>query len=199
LSELETQLGGRDGATARSGRLDIARIYLAGLIGILLVIILALDVLGGSDHSTAHTVEASGEVMTLTEDELLSQAKMIKPPAYWVGRRPGIHRFELEKKAGGNLYIRYLTGDVPAGRRQADSLTVASYPVAEARQRLERAARTEGEALSRHDGFMVLGSPNSYGAYVVFDDLPELQIEIYSPQRGEATKLAVSGALTPVR
>jgi hypothetical protein len=183
----------------RSGRFDIARIYLAGLIGILLVIILALDAFGGSDHSTAHSAEASGEVMTLTEDELLSRAKTIEPPAYWVGRRPGSDRFELEKKADGNLYIRYLTGDVPAGKRRSDSLTVASYQVAEAKQRLERAARAEGEELSRHDGFMVLGSPNSYGAYVVFDDLSELQIEIYSPRRGEATRLAVSGALIPLR
>jgi hypothetical protein len=186
------------GATARAGGFDVARITIAGLIGILLVVILALDVFGDADHSAPRSAESSGEVTTLTEYELLSRAGTIEPPAYWIGRRPGVDHFELEKEADGNLYVRYLTGNAPAGSRRSDSLTVASYPLAEARQSLERAAQAEREAFSHHDGFVMLGSNDSYGAYVVFDDLPELQIEIYSPRRGEAAKLAVSGALTPL-
>jgi hypothetical protein len=171
---------------------------MAGSIGILLVAILVFDVLGDANPSAPRSAKLSREVMTLTEYELLSRAGTIEPPAYWIGRQPGIDHFKLEKEADGNLYVRYLTGNTPAGSRRSNSLTVASYPVAEARQRLEHAARAKREALLRHDGFVMLGSNGSYGAYVVFDDLPELQIEIYSPRRGEAAKLAASGALTPL-
>jgi hypothetical protein len=185
-------------AIARPGRFDIVRIYIAGLIGILVVAILALDVFGDADRSGPRSAESSGEVVTLTEYELLSRAGTIEPPAYWIGRRSGIDHFELEKEADGSLYVRYLTGKASASNSRSDSLTVASYPLAEARQRLERVAQTEGEALSRRDGFVMLGSDDSYSAYVVADDLPELQIEIYSPRQGEAAKLAASGALTPL-
>lgn len=191
---------GSDSPTAGSSRFDIARISIACVIGILLVAILVGDVVGDADHSTARSAESSTEVVTLTEYELLSRAGTIEPSAYWIGRRPGTDHFELEKEADGNLYIRYSTGDDSAGSRRPGSLlTVASYPVADARQRLERAARAEGVELSRRHGFVMLGSSNSFDAYVVFDEQAELQVEIYAPRRGEAAKLAVSGALTPLR
>lgn len=172
---------------------------IAGLIGIVLVVTFTLNVLGGGDDGETASGESGREAITLTEYELLSRAERLEGLAYWVGRQPGINHFELEREKNGNLYLRYLTTESLPREGRLNSLTVASYPVAEARQRLERAARSKGSKLSQHDGYVMLGSSKSYEAYVVFDELPELQVEIYSPRRGEAVKLVVSDALTPLR
>jgi hypothetical protein len=185
-----------------SWKIDVYTVRICGacLIGIVLIAILAGDLLGGTAPSAARSSGSAEGAVVLTEYELLSRAYTIEPRPYWIGPRPGIDRFELEQDSDGNVYVRYLTGGDTAGNRRSDSLTVAGYPLAEAQQSLERAARAAvgGEKLLRHDGFAVLGSGDSQSAYVVFDDQPELQIEIYSPRPGEAAELAVSGALTPV-
>lgn len=182
----------------RSNHADIARICAAGLIGVFLTVLLLVDVHDGTDQPSGRSRESGAEAITLSEYELLSRAERLGIAAYWVGRRPQVGHFELEKEPNGNLYIRYLADDGGAGGRRSKSLTVASYPIAEAQQLLEHAARAKGKKLSHLDGFVMLGSSASYEAYVVFDELPELQVEIYSPQRGEAVNLARSGALTPL-
>lgn len=194
----ETKSGGDGGPRVSASGFDVARAALAGLIGIILVITVALNVSGGEDDAASSSAERGRRAMTLTEYALLSRAERLEGLAYWVGRRPGIDHFELEREAGGNLYLRYLPKESLAGDRRSETLTVASYPVVEARRLLEREARAKGLELSRHDGFVMLGSGKSHNAYIVFDEVPELQVEIYAPQRGEAVKLAVSGALAPL-
>ncbi len=53
----------------------------------------------------------------------------------------------------------------------------------------------EGQTLSKHDGYEVLSSSGATNAYVVFEDRPDVQVEVFSPQAGEAAELATSGAL----
>ncbi|HZE07613.1 MAG TPA: hypothetical protein VE110_02550 [Gemmatimonadaceae bacterium] len=197
MSSLETQREGNSTA-AGSSEFAIARVYVAGLIGVFLLVLLAINLFGDNGRSTTRLGGSRAEVLTLSEYELLSRAERLGGSAYWVGPRSGTDHFELEREANGNLYLRYLTTDSLARERRSGSLTVASYPVAEARQRLERAARSKGDRPSRHDGFVMLGSDSSFDAFIVFDELPELQVEIFSPQRGEAVKLALSGSLTPL-
>lgn len=183
--------------SARSSKRDIntIRIVCAALIGLMVVAILVVDLADGSNDSDG----SAGELVTLTEFELLSRAATIEPTPYWVGPRPGTDHFELEKDREGNVYVRYSTSAVAARHPHSEFLTVASYPVAEAQQRLEAAAgEAKGEELSHNAGSMVLGSSNSDSAYVVFEERPELQLEVYSPRPGEAFKLANSGALTPL-
>lgn len=198
LSGEETGPAGIDSPTVGSSRFDLLRICIAGLISVVLLAILAVDVLGGHDHSAAHPSNSGGEVLALTEYELLSRAGTIEPTAYWVGRRPGADHFELEKDSEGNVYIRYWTGNSSSGGHRADSLTVASYPVGDAQSRLERAAKSEGREVLRRDGFVALDSDDSRSAYVVFKSQPELQIEIYSPRPGQAARLLTAGAVTPL-
>jgi hypothetical protein len=176
----------------------VARVVIVGLIGIILVVTVARNMSESEDDAASSSAERGMGRITLTEYELLSRAERLEGLAYWVGRRPGVDHFELEREAGGNLYLRYLPNQSLTGDRRSETLTVASYPVAEARQLLGHAARAKGVELSRHNGFVMLGSDKSHNAYIVFDEVPELQVEIYAPQRGEAVKLAVSGVLTPL-
>lgn len=197
LSDYDRGCGGETRLkSARSGKPDFntVRIICAGLIGLLVIVILIADLADGSSARDS----SKGELVTLTEYELLSRAATIEPTPYWVGPQPDTVRFELEKDPEGNVYVRYATSSA-ARDPQAEHLTVASYPVNEAEQRLEAAAQEEkSEVLSRGADSIVLGSPHSDSAYVVFEERPELQVEVYSPQPGEALKLVKSGALTPL-
>jgi len=171
----------------------VVRIYLAAFIGLLLVVLLAID--GGSSTGRDGS-KAGSEVQALPEYDLLARAGTIEPQPYWVGRREGEEEFEVERDSEGNVFVRYLTGSERDPR--SESLTVASYPVVEARQRLERVARSKGGSVSAGEGFYALDSPGGFSTYVVFDELPELQVEVFSPQPREAARLVESGRLTPL-
>lgn len=174
---------------------ETVRICLAAAIAVVLVVLLAADALGG--ESSAEEAEPGAETLTLTEYDLLFRADSFEPRAYWVGRQPGTDRFELERDADGNLFLRYLSSD-GAGSSRADSLTVASYPVADAQAALEQAAQDEGGSVESIEGGVVLDAPDGYSTYVALEEQPELQFEVYSPQPGEAAELVRSGRLTPL-
>lgn len=167
------------------------RIAAAGLIALALAVTAVASLGGGPAGTAGVTVEA----VTLSEFGLLSRAQTIEPSPYWVGRRPRTAAFELERDAEGNLYVRYLSAP---GQEKDRALAVATYPVAEARERLEAAATSAGEALLSRPGLVMLGSGRSYSAYAVFEERPELQVEVYSPRRGEAARLVRAGAVTPL-
>lgn len=169
---------------------ELLRVGLAALLGLVLVVLLSVDLFGGSPGGSA------GERVVLTENEALARAGKIEPRAYWVGRRPGIDTYELEKDEAGNLFVRYL----PEGWERGDpaALGVATYPVADARASLRRAAVAGDQELIRLTGLTVLAPPDGGSAFAVFDDQPGLQIEVFSPDPGLAAELVRSGALTPL-
>jgi lipopolysaccharide exporter len=178
---------------------DTTRIAIAALLGVAFVVVLAVDQIGGDGSSGAGSSQPGEQTVTLSEADLLERADALGHVAYWVGPRPGTDRYELQTDANGNIFVRYLTAGATARDPRSDFLTVGTYPVPEASKALEQAARTTGrdQALSRHEGFEALSSTDA--AYVVFDQQPELQVEVYSPRPGEAAELATSGALTPLR
>jgi hypothetical protein len=182
-------------ATNAPGNLEPLRIGLAVLLSLLCVALFAFDTLD-SEGSSAGPGSADSESVVLTEYELLARAERIEPQPYWVGRIPGTREFELARDPKGNLFLRYLPED--AADSVSEPLTVASYPLAEAGRSLERAARSEGKSLVQHDGFVTLASKDDYSTYVVFDEQPELQVEVFSPKPGEAARLVDAGALAPL-
>jgi hypothetical protein len=184
-----------DSAASAPGNLEPLRIGLAVLLGLICLSLFAFDALD-SEGSSAGSGSPASESVVLTEYELLARAERIEPQPYWVGRRPDTDEFELERDPNGNLSLRYLPEGLP--ENDSETLTIASYPLTEARQSLERAARSDGESLEQHEGFVALAPDDDFSAYVVFDDQPELQVEVFSPKRGEAAQLVGAGALTPL-
>ncbi|HWB69642.1 MAG TPA: hypothetical protein VG518_06660 [Solirubrobacterales bacterium] len=177
------------------------RIGLAALVAVVVVVLGAIAIFGGgsdSGESSSKGSEAKTNAVALSETELISKVGELGQPVFWIGPRAGTESYELSSTPDGSVYIRYLTGGAKAGEERADFLTIGTYPVPGAAKALGDAAQKEGEALARHKGFEVLGSPQATSAYVVFDDQPDIQVEIFSPQAGEADQLAGSGALTQV-
>jgi hypothetical protein len=155
---------------------------------------------GDSDDSSSSSASEGKEVVGLSESELLARAGDFGHAVYWVGPRVGTESYELTTSENGDAYIRYLTGDAEAGAEEADFLTIGSYPVADAQAALKQGAESagNGEEIVQEDGYEVLGSEAATNVYVVFDDEPELQVEVFSPQVGEAFALATSGSLEPL-
>ncbi|MEX2107540.1 MAG: hypothetical protein WD827_01485 [Solirubrobacterales bacterium] len=120
-------------------------------------------------------------------------------PVYWAGPIPNTE-LELTPPTDGNAYVRYLTGDAEADDPRAEYLTIGTYPVVDAQQALRDAANTteRDSMLWPEAGYEVLGSAEETSAYMVFDDQPDLQIEIYDPTPKRAFSLARSGRICPV-
>ena len=173
---------------------------LLAFLAVVAVVVGAIALLGDDSDDGAATSGGEPEAVALTAVELVEEASTFDHPVFWVGSRVGTDRYELSSDANENVYVRYLTGDAEAGSAEADFLTIGTYPLPDAKQALKQAAQEAAgvQQLSRLVGYEVLGSQNTTNAYVVFDDQPELQIEIYSPEKGEAEQLATSGALEQI-
>lgn len=174
------------------------RLGFAALLALGALIIGAFALLdgGSSDGSSEDEIDT----VELSLPELLAQTSGLGQPVFWVGPRADTESYELSTAPDGRVYVRYLTGGAEAGDPGPDFLTVGTYPVAAAQQTLADSteAAEGGQTLSRHEGYEALSSRQATSAYVVFDDQPELQIEVFSPEPGEAAELATSGALKPL-
>jgi hypothetical protein len=179
----------------RLRELDV-RVWIGGLIVVVILAALVISLVdsGGSDESSSEGAVA------LSESDLLSQADTLEHPAYWVGPRPGTSSYELTSTPDGRIYIRYLTGEAQAGAPQPNYLTVGTYSIPDARKALRKAKKDSAgsEKLSRHEGYEVLDGSSGYNVYVVFDNQPDLQVEVFSPEPGEAAELAASGSIKPL-
>jgi hypothetical protein len=194
----------KPGEKSGFGKLNVKRVRLglAALLVLAALVVGAIALLGGSDESESASggSEFESNAVALSASELLAKAGALSGPVFWIGPRAGTDSYEFSSTPDGRVYIRYLTGGAEAGDPRADFLTVGTYPVPEAAQALADAAKSGegGRKLSQHEGYEVLSSKGSTNAYVVFEDQPELQIEVFSPQPGEAATLAASGVLKPV-
>jgi hypothetical protein len=171
-----------------------------------IVIVLLNGGCGGSGDTTTGTAvdrtnttrpPARGPVQVSLAG-LRDLADSVGHPVYWAGERSGSH--ELTVDVNGNIFIRYLRAGEPAGSRKSTSLTIATYPFANAFETLRSAASRPGAA-SGHilDGGLVVaagGSPRN--AYIAYPDR-DIQVEVYDPHPSRALELATAGAIVPIR
>ncbi len=190
----------KKGAAPRKPDVKRVRIGLAALLVVAAIVLGLIAIFSDGSGGDSSSDSATTNAVALTLPELLAEAGRLGGPAYWVGPRAGTDSYELSSLPDGRVYIRYLTDGAEAGDSRPDFLTVGTYPVPDAKGALEGATKQTraGQTLSRHKGYEVLTSKQSTNAYIVFDSQPGLQIEIFSPQAGEAAALAASGQLKPV-
>lgn len=194
---VDERKAGDDGAD----RLDVNRVrkwVLAALVAVGIVV-LAIVLLGGdSGDDDSSTAEGESPAVALSEAELLAEASGLGGPVYWVGPREDTESYELTTTEEGRTYIRYLTGDAEAGDERADFISVGTYPFPDAKEGLQRSAAGGEGKLEHGQGYDLLVPASGNNVYVVFDDQPDLQVEVFSPQPGEAERLARDGSLAPV-
>jgi hypothetical protein len=182
----------------RLGNLDVktVRLGLLGLVVVAVAVFLIVTVVGGDDDDS--TTDQTGEPVGLSEADLISAAAGFSHPAYWIGPLPTTEQYELTDTTDGRIYVRYLPQGAEVGDPSANYLTVGTYPVPNAKEALTSAAEGGGtKGISRQDGYSVLEGDGG-NVYVVFDDQPDLQIEVFAPGEGDALELAESGALKQI-
>jgi hypothetical protein len=152
---------------------------------------------GGSSASKQARPETRGPVV-VSLASLRDLADSVGHPVYWAGERED--SYELTVDANANIFIRYLKQGEPAGSRRETSLTIGTYPYADAFETLRSASRRPGMSADHtpDGGLVVAGKANPHNAYIAYPDR-DYQIEIYDPRGGRALALATKGAISPVR
>jgi len=178
------------GGSAANG-LDVNRVRRWALAALIAagIVVLAIVLFGGdSGDDSATPAEGESQAVALSEAELLAEASGLGSPIYWVGPREGTESYELTSTEGGRTYVRYLTGDAEVGDERADFVSVGTYPVPNAEAALRQSSKESGGAVEGGQGYDLLAGTND-NVYVVFDDQPDLQVEVFSPQPGEAEQI----------
>jgi hypothetical protein len=98
-----------------------------------LIALLALAVIAGlvtwliTGRGDNKSSTSSGTAKTVSsEQDLQKLVATLGAPVYWAGPQEGV-RYELKKQSDGQIYLRYLTGQMMPGA--AAALTVGTYPM----------------------------------------------------------------------
>lgn len=165
-----------------------------------IVVVLLIEGGGSDGDSKPSRPErpAAQRPSAVSLERLRGLAHSVGHPVYWAGQRPG--GYELTVDANRNIFIRYLGGRVQAGSRRQTSLTVGTYPYADAYGTLQVASRQPG-AIAAHtpDGGIVVASKSSRENVHIAYPRNDIQVEVYDPHPGRALELAMAGAISPIR
>lgn len=142
---------------------------------------------------------ASGAVgpVAASAQRLSSLAASLDHPIYWVGTRKNV-TYELTRTPDGRTYIRYLPKGVPVGTKQA-YLTVGTYPLENAFQVTQRAARS-GDTVTINipgGGIAIYAKQAPTNVHIAFPSVAA-QAEVFDPSRGVPPKLASGGKVIPI-
>jgi hypothetical protein len=117
---------------------------------------------------------------------------------YWAGPNPG-YTYELTQ-LGDAMIIRYLPPGANVGDPRPDFLTVGTYPVRGSYAVLRHRGRQRGHNLRRAagGGIAVWSDARPQSVQLAFPR-SDLQAEIYDTSAVRARRLAISGAIKPIR
>ena len=129
--------------------------------------------------------------------ELRAAAAASAGPIYWVGARART-RLEVSETSGGTIFVRYLPLGTEAGDLEPH-LTVATYARPNAFSEVQAAAENEGSKTVELDGggIAVYDPAQPTNVHLAFPG-EEYQVEVFSPEGGEALRLVENGKLKPV-
>lgn len=161
------------------------------------------------DRSPARALKfaSSGQVAAIevpgaeaaTADRLKALQDELGHPVYWAGAASD-RTYELTRTKDGRVFIRYLPSGAHVGDRNADYLSVGTYPQKDAFGVLKQTVAKNGLSTLKLTGgglaYVDKDQPTSvYAAYPGSD----LQIEVYDPSPARARQLVTSGTIAPVR
>lgn len=143
------------------------------------------------------TPVAAGAARGLSLSALRALAKS-EPGIYWAGSRPGT-TYEVTHTPGGRTFVRYLTAGAKVGDPRAQFLVIATYPQQEALSQVKAAGSRSGivKLKLKGGGLAVYDPAHPTSVFVAFPDV-DIQIEVYSPKKGEARSLVERGRIVPI-
>jgi hypothetical protein len=176
----------------RSGPLRVGvSVLLAVVVGVVVWLIVK-----GNESSKPTATSSTASAATLKTLRALPQE--VGHPVYWAGTRRS-YTLELTQ-VDGKLFVRYLPPGVAVGDPRPDFLTVGTHRVENAYTDLKRRAARRGGHLRRAagGGIVVWNDQRPQSVYLAFPRT-DLQVEIYDTSATRARRLAVTGAVEPIR
>lgn len=153
------------------------------------------------DPSSAATLTsgmASGEARIVAEDELAALPAEVGHQVFWAGAQTDTE-LEFSADQAGNVHLRYLTGGAEAGDPNQGYLNIGTYPFSGAYQATRDLANGAGLVkVTEHGGVGFFDPSNPYSVIIAWPDEPNLQVEVYDPERNRALEVVRSGAIVPV-
>lgn len=175
----------------------IALVIVVALVAAALVYFLVIK----NDDSSASTgadVGAGAGPQEVAEGDLSSLSGKVDFPVYWAGDQ-GQESLELTRTVDDRVFIRYLDEGVETGSPEPDFLTVGTYPLKNAYERLEEQAQEDGAVVDEtpNGGLIVTNENAPTSVYIAFED-EDFQIEVFDPDPDLALDLATAGQIEPV-
>jgi len=151
----------------------------------------------GGESSPAGPAPTNGFQAT-SEQGLRDLAGSVDHPVYWVGARAGM-QYQMQIAQQGNIQIRYVDPKIPANAQSVASLTIGTYPVANAYTNTKALGNESGVKTGEtpDGGFVVTSPDRPQSVYIAFPGKDQ-QIEVYDPDPKTAFSLATSGAVVPI-
>jgi hypothetical protein len=145
--------------------------------------------------STTLSVTPLGPVAA-TPATLVTFAKALKRPIYWAGPIPG-DTYEFTETSTGNIFVRYLPKGVRVGDPRAAFRVIATYPYPGAVAGLAAVAGKTGRRLPG-GGLMVPSARYPKSVHMAYPG-SAYEIEVFDPVPGQASAIALSGQVRPIR
>lgn len=118
---------------------------------------------------------------------------------FWAGEQPD-SEIEVSDDPTGNVHVRYLTDGAEAGTAEQTFLDVGTYPFTGAYETTKNLAAqaklTPVDVVD--DGIGFYDPKNPYSVILAFPDEPDLQIEVYHPEKNAALGIVRSGDIVPL-
>jgi hypothetical protein len=186
---------------ARSSRLTrvwLAALTVAAVAAITLSLFAIFGSSGGGDATTEELEVPTGQP-TLVSEEQFREFGRGRDLVYWAGPRNET-QLELTVSAEGHVFVRYLPADDEAGDSSAGYLTVATYKVDDAYERLvSRVSEGGFTPVDNESGALVVtDDADTSRAYFAFQG-SDVQVEVFAPQPGRALELVLDGSLLVLR
>jgi hypothetical protein len=173
-----------------------ARIGASVALAIVVAVVVWLVLKGRDEAGKPSVPSAISSAATL--DTVRTLPGELGHDVYWAGQSP-TSTYELTQ-VDRNLLIRYLPPGVAIADPRPDFLTVGTYPVARSYTLLRRKGSERGYRLRRAagGGIAVWSENRPQSVYLAFPG-SDLQIEIYDISAARARRLAITGAVQPIR
>jgi len=172
------------------------------VVGVALITGVAVWFMTGCNRESGTDVTMPGATLTdariVPEDEIASVPDDVGHEVFWAGERPDTE-VEISDDPSRNVHLRYLTGDSEAGTDEQTFLDIGTYPFKNAfatTQDLAKQSALTEVPVSGGVGFYDQKRP--YSVILSFSDEPDLQIEVYHPEKNAALEVVRAGDIVPV-
>ena len=188
-----------EGSVVRRGRRSRGLVIGGAVALALLVALVVWLVVGNGDDGDGVPATPVGQPVEMSESELLEFGRAQALPVYWAGARDGT-RYEVTRTAGGQIYLRYLTGDARPGDPRPRFLTIGTYPQQNAYAVVNAAGRRRGytDRTTQSGALVVYSRRRDTNVYFTFPNA-SFQVEVYDPDPRRALSMVLGGQIVQLR